>query len=147
MSHSTHTSQAARPIRRGMAAALTVFAVLLCVACDTARVPTIGTAGTATPDASLRALTISAGPLTPAFDSAKTSYVVAVATTTATTTVTPAATSSSSTVAVNGTVVATGATSSDIALAVGTTTIFVVVTASDSVTTRTYAITVTRAST
>jgi hypothetical protein len=147
MSHSTHDSQSARPIRRAMAAALTVFAVLLCVGCDTARVPTIGTAGSSTPDASLRALTLSAATLTPAFDSAKTSYVAAVAATTATTTVTPAATSSSSTIAVNGAVVASGATSPDIALAVGTTVIIIAVTAEDGVTTRTYTITVTRAST
>jgi large repetitive protein len=124
-----------------------VFAVLLCVGCDTARVPTIGAAGSATPDASLRALTMSAASLSPAFDSAKTSYVAAVTATTATTTVTPAATSSSSTIAVNGTIVASGATSPDIALAVGTTLIIVAVTAEDGVTTRTYTITVTRAST
>jgi hypothetical protein len=144
MSEITDTGSTTRARRRAMTTALTLVALL--VACER-HVTGIGTAGSPTPDASLRALTISAGTLTPAFDSAKTSYAVAVTTGTASITVTPTATSSGSTIVVNGAVVASGAASADIPLPVGTTTILVVVTDLDGITARTYTLTVVRAAT
>lgn len=144
MSRLSLSGQPARSARRAPYAAWAMFALAMAVGCDVGAT-SIGTAASPSPDASLRALSISAGTLTPAFDSATTSYVVAVTAGTASVTVTPAATSAGATIAVNGTVVTSGNTSPSIALAVGTTTIQVVVTGADAVTRRTYSISVVRA--
>jgi hypothetical protein len=129
-----------------MAAAL-ALALVLVVACDYAAKTSVGFGATVSADASLRALQISSGTLTPAFDSATISYVVAVPLATASITVTPTATNSGATITVNGAVVASGSLSPGIALAVGTSTILVGVTASDTTTRRTYTLTVVRATT
>ncbi len=144
MSDSTDSGRTAQNGRRAPLAAWAMFALAVAVGCDVGKT-SIGTAASPSPDASLRALSISAGTLTPAFDSARTSYAVAVTAGTASVTVTPAATSTGATIAVNGSVVTSGNTSPSIALGVGTTTIQVVVTGADAVTVRTYTISVVRA--
>ena len=98
----------------------------------------------ASADATLSALTPSAGTLDPAFDPATTGYDVAVDNATDSITLTPTATDANATVTVAGQAVASGSASQAIALAVGTTAIPVVVTAEDTTTTRTYTVTVTR---
>lgn len=131
--------------RRAAVAALWVVAVAAVVACDGRGSGLIGTAGSSSPDASLRALTVSAGTLTPAFDSAATSYsdVVTFLTESITVSATPAAAGAS--VTVNGTILPSGSLSPAIPLTAGTTTqIIVRVTASDSLTIRTYTILVVR---
>ncbi len=97
-------------------------------------------------DATLSALTISDGTLTPAFDSSKTAYTASVANSVASVTVTPTANESNATVAVNGSAVDSGTASQAISLTAGQSTdVNVVVTAQDGVTTKTYTIAVTRA--
>ena len=97
-------------------------------------------------DATLSALTISDGTLTPAFDSSTTAYTAAVANSVASVTVTPTVNESNAAVAVNGAAVDSGTASQAISLTVGQSTdVTVVVTAQDGVTTRTYTIGVTRA--
>ncbi|MFT3956772.1 MAG: cadherin-like beta sandwich domain-containing protein [Piscinibacter sp.] len=97
-------------------------------------------------DASLASLVLSQGGLSPAFAASTTAYSVSVANTVTAITVTPGTTASTATVRINGASVASGSASAAIALAVGTTTVSVVVSAEDGVTTRTYTITVGRAS-
>ena len=97
---------------------------------------------TASSDASLRGLTISAGEL--AFDSATTRYAVEVEHDVTSVTLTPTASHAAATVAVNGAAVASGSASAAIALEAGENVIEVVVTAEDG-TKRTYTVTVTRA--
>ena len=101
----------------------------------------IGRDGT---DATLSALTISQGTLTPAFDAATTSYTVDVAASVTQVQVTPTTPNdANSTVTVNGTAVDSGTNSGDITLIQGgATTIAVEVTAEDGRTTNTYTITV-----
>ncbi len=94
--------------------------------------------------ASLSALTLSSGGLSPALVSGTTSYTATVANSITSLTVTPTATSSGATIRVNGTTVGSGSTSGAISLAVGTNTVSIVVTAADGTTTRTYTLTVTR---
>jgi len=93
-------------------------------------------------DASLSALAISVGTLTPSFLASRASYVAAVSSESIE--VTPTVNNSSASVTVNGTDVTSGSSSS-IALNVGTNAISIVVTASDESTTKTYTIIVTRA--
>ena len=146
MSDSAHTGRAT-PLRpRAMAAAL-ALAVVLVAACDYGAKTSVGLGATVSTDASLRALQVSGLTLTPAFDSATTSYAVAATFATASITVTPTATNSGATIAVNGTVVASGSASPTIVLPVGTTTVIVFVTAADTTTRRTYTVTVVRATT
>ena len=96
-------------------------------------------------DATLGALTISHGTLTPAFDSSKTAYTATVANSVASVTVTPTVNESNATVAVNGSDVTSGSPSQAISLTVGqSTAVNVVVTAQDGSTTKTYTIGVTR---
>ncbi|MEP6730212.1 MAG: cadherin-like beta sandwich domain-containing protein [bacterium] len=133
--------------RRATHAALALFAITVVSSCDDIAASRIGVAAPQVADASLRSLAVSVGTLTPAFDSATTSYTVAVTAATASITVTPTASSSSSTVAVNGTFVTNGSTSPSIPLGVGSTSVIVVVLASDLTTSRTYTITVVRAAT
>ncbi|BAU52148.1 Cadherin-like beta sandwich domain protein [Mucilaginibacter gotjawali] len=90
-------------------------------------------------------LTLSAGPLTPAFATATTSYTASVANSVSSTTVTPKASDALATITVNGTAVASGSASGAIALNLGNTIITTVVKAQNGTTAKTYTITVTRA--
>ena len=101
----------------------------------------------ASPDASLRGLTLSSGELSPTFAAGTTAYTVAVANAVSMVTLTPTATSSAASIRINGVAVTSGSASAAISLAVGTTTLTVRVTAQDKVTTRSYTIVVTRAAT
>ena len=98
-------------------------------------------ASAASSDASLDLLVISAGTLTPVFDSGTMTYAAVVTNTTATVTVQPTA-APGATVTVNGTTVVSGATSTPVALSVGTNTITMVVTAGNGITQKTYTVTV-----
>ena len=94
----------------------------------------------------LSSLKMSKGTFSPTFASATTSYTDAVNNPITSVTVTPTASDPDATIQVNGTPVASGTASAAINLAVGANTINVVVTASDNVTTKTYTVTVNRAS-
>ena len=101
-------------------------------------------------DATLSALTTTAGAISPTFASGTTSYTASVANGTTSVTVTPTKTDAGATiqVRVNGgsySAVTSGSPSGALALNVGSNTINVLVTAEDTVTTITYTITVTRA--
>jgi len=93
-------------------------------------------------DATLSALALSAGGLSPTFASGTSSYTLS--TSSATTTVTATVNQAGATITVNGTAVASGAASASIPLAVGDTDITIIVTAQDGSTTQSYSITVTR---
>ncbi len=95
--------------------------------------------------ATLNALTLSAGTLSPAFASGTTSYTASVTNATSSITVTPTQTDVGSTIRVNGTVVTSGTPSGSITLSVGTNPITVAVTAQDGKTVQIYTVTVTRA--
>ena len=95
-------------------------------------------------NATLSALALSAGSLSPTFASETTSYTASVANSVLSTTVTPTRTQANATITVNGTAVTSGSASGAILLSVGSNTITVVVTAQDG-TTSTYTVTVTRA--
>ncbi len=141
----SNTPLATRLPRRAAVVTLWAVAVVAIVACDGKGSGLIGTGGTSTPSASLRSLTVSAGTLTPAFDSATVSYSDNVTFTTASITVSATPTASSSVVTVNGAVVSSGGTSPSIPLTAGTTTqVIVKVIASDTITARTYTILVVR---
>ncbi|OQP62138.1 hypothetical protein A3860_29765 [Niastella vici] len=99
----------------------------------------------ANPDATLSALAISAGSLTPTFSSSTTSYTASVANGISSITVTPTATNASAAITVNSTSVVSGNASAPISLAVGSNIITTVVTAPDGISSQTYTITVTRA--
>ncbi|GAB3257130.1 cadherin-like beta sandwich domain-containing protein [Chitinimonas naiadis] len=101
--------------------------------------------GTVSNDASLSALVLSAGSLSPAFAAATTSYTVSVTNGVSSITVTPTATSSTAVIKVNGTTVASGSATAAVSLAVGSNSLSIVVTAADGTTTRSYALTVVRA--
>ena len=96
-------------------------------------------------DANLSNLTSTSGALTPAFTASTINYTSSVANAVTSTTVTPTATNANSTIKVNGVSVASGSASSTINLNVGSNTITTVVTAQDGTTTKTYSITVMRA--
>ena len=93
-------------------------------------------------DATLSGLTLSAGTLDPAFDSATTTYTVAVANSVASVTVTPTATNAGATIAVNGGIATTAIDLPPTGTAVP---IAIVVTAADTATRMTYTVTATRA--
>ena len=95
--------------------------------------------------ATLSNLTISNGTLTPAFNSATTSYTASVPNSVIGIAVTPTFTDPNATITVNGTPVVSGAASGNILLAVGPNTITTAVTAQDGTTTDTYTVVVTRA--
>ena len=97
-------------------------------------------------NADLASLVPSAATLSPAFASGTLSYTASVTNATTTITVMPTVALASATVKVNGTTVASGTASGAIALSVGPNTITTIVTAQDGVTTKTYTITVNRAS-
>lgn len=94
-------------------------------------------------NASLNALTISAGTLSPGFASATTGYTVIESSSTGSITVTPTQTLFGSTIKVNGTAVASGSASGAIALSAGSNTITIAVTKAGN-TPVTYTLTVTR---
>lgn len=96
-------------------------------------------------DATLSALALSSGTLSPSFAAGTTSYTASAANAVSSITVTPTVNESHATVKVNGTTVTSGSPSGAIALAVGANTITVLVTAQDGTTTQTYTVTVTRA--
>lgn len=95
-------------------------------------------------DATLSALTLSAGTLNPSFSSTTTSYSAAVTSDVSSVTVSPVTTDSNATVRVNNTTVTSGS-SATVSLATGANTITVMTTAADGVTTMSYTVTVTRA--
>ena len=114
------------------------IASLLVLACT-------GTALALSTDANLSALTPSAGTLDPVFDSGTTSYTASVPYATASMTVTPTAADAGATITVNGNPVTSGSPSGAISLSVGANVITTEVTAEDTVTIKTYTLTVTRA--
>jgi len=95
-------------------------------------------------DATLSALTISNGTLSPSFSSGTTAYTNSVGNLVSSVTITPTSNESHATITVNGAPVISGYASSAVSLSVGSNTITVIVTAQDG-TTKTYTITVTRA--
>lgn len=95
--------------------------------------------------ATLSALALSSGTLSPAFTSGTSSYTASVANSVTSMTVTPTRTQANATITVNGTSVTSGSASGAISLSVGSNIITVVVTAQDGTTTGTYTVTVTRA--
>lgn len=100
---------------------------------------------TASTDASLSALTLSEGALSPDFASGTDDYTASVGNSVSSVTITPTASHSGATITVNGNSVTSGAASGEIALNVGENTIEIEVTAQDGTTTNTYTVTVTRA--
>ncbi len=97
-------------------------------------------------DATLSGLGISAGALSPSFAPATTTYTVNVANAVASVTVTPTVNETNASVKVNGNSVTSGSPSGAIPLNnIGANTITVVVTAQDGITTKTYNVTVNRA--
>ncbi len=103
------------------------------------------TVGPASNDANLSDLTLSQGTLSPTFSSSTTSYTANVLNGVTSLTVTPTASQAGSTITVNGSPVTSGSSSSPIALNVGANTVLTVTLAQDASTTKTYTITVTRA--
>jgi gliding motility-associated-like protein len=98
-------------------------------------------------NANILQLKLSSGTLSPSFAQATVSYTASVANAVSSITVTPAASDAANAVIkVNGTVVASHTASGAIPLSVGSNTVTLVCTAQDGVTTKTYTITVTRAS-
>jgi len=100
----------------------------------------------ASSDATLSALTTSAGALSPAFDSGTLPYTVTVPSTTGSITLTPTVNESHASVTVNGGAVTSGTSSPALNLNVGDNSETVVVTAQDGTTTKTYTVTVHRLS-
>jgi hypothetical protein len=94
-------------------------------------------------DASLSALSIDSGTLSPGFSSGTTSYTASVSNATSSITVTPTVNQANATVQVAN-IATTSGTGRSVSLSVGSNSIYVVVTAQDG-STRTYTITVTRA--
>jgi hypothetical protein len=95
-------------------------------------------------NATLSNLALSSGTLSPSFASGTTSYTATVSNATSSITLTPTLADGNATVQVNGVTAASGIASGAIALAVGSNSIGTVVTAQDGVTTKTYAVIVTR---
>ncbi|MDQ6609230.1 MAG: cadherin-like beta sandwich domain-containing protein, partial [Bacteroidota bacterium] len=116
----------------------------------------VGTGGTSRVDnftvtgssnnANLSNLVLSAGTLIPSFSSSTTSYTASVANSVTSITITPTASDANATIKVNGTTVSSGSASSPISLNTGNNIINTVVTALDGTTTKTYTVTVNRAS-
>ncbi|WP_411345859.1 cadherin-like beta sandwich domain-containing protein [Paenibacillus sp. WLX1005] len=112
---------------------------------STTKTYTIIVTRAASANATLSALSISAGTLAPTFSSTTTNYSSNVTNSTTSTTITPTSSDSNATITVNGTATTSGSSSSSIPLAVGTNTVQVAVTAQDGNTTKTYTISITRA--
>jgi hypothetical protein len=98
----------------------------------------------ASSDATLSALTISSGTLSPAFVPGTTNYTANVAYSVSSVNVTPMVNQADAVVTVNGVTTASG-TPSAVVLSVGVNTIHILVTAQDATTTKTYTLTITRA--
>ncbi|OOQ57997.1 cadherin-like beta sandwich domain-containing protein [Mucilaginibacter pedocola] len=96
-------------------------------------------------DASLSAVTISAGTLSPAFAPGTTAYTATVPNATTGITITPSSTDANAVITVNGVTVASGASSATLPLVVGSNNVTVQVTAADGVTVNTYTFAITRA--
>lgn len=94
----------------------------------------------------LTGLSFSLGTLSPSFVSTVLNYVLTVPNGTTSITATPTKDAAAATIKVNGTTVTSGSPSGSISTPVGITPITVVVTGDDGVSTRTYAVTATRAS-
>ncbi len=99
---------------------------------------------TTSDNASLAGLSLSAGTLTPGFESSTTSYSAVVPYATSQITVTPVAGNASATIRVQGVTVTSGAASAPVALAVGNTTITLVLTPQGAAFSKTYTVMVTR---
>jgi len=112
----------------------------------TTKTYTLTVTRSASSNANLSTLGQSVGGLTPSFSSNTTSYTDKVSNATATITLKPVSSDAHATIKVNGTAVTSGTMTAPIALAVGSNLITTVVTAQDSTTTKTYTLTVTRAS-
>jgi len=112
----------------------------------TTRTYTLKVTRAASSNANLSAFKISNGTLTPAFATGTITYTASVVNGVASMTVIPTAADVTATITVDGTAVTSGSASGAIALAVGSNTITTVVTAQDGTTTKTYTLTVTRAS-
>jgi alpha-tubulin suppressor-like RCC1 family protein/phosphodiesterase/alkaline phosphatase D-like protein len=95
-------------------------------------------------NATLSALALSSGTLSPAFAASTTAYTATVPYATSALTLTPAVADSNASVKVNGVTVASGSASASIPLSLGDNTLTAVVTAQDGSSTLTYLITVTR---
>jgi hypothetical protein len=106
----------------------------------------IGGFVTLSSDATLSALSLSAGTLIPGFSTSTYLYNFSVSNEVASTTVTPTATQGGAAISVNGTTVLSGNASSAIPLNVGSNSIVTSVMAQDGVTTHIYTVTVTRLS-
>ena len=98
----------------------------------------------ASSDADLSGLTLSAGTLDPAFARDSLSYTATVANSIDSLTIMPTSNHNGATITVNGTSVSSGSASSAISLSVGENTITIVVAAEDGKTTKTYTVTVER---
>ncbi|MCX8005386.1 MAG: cadherin-like beta sandwich domain-containing protein [Burkholderiaceae bacterium] len=96
-------------------------------------------------DAALTALVPSVGALSPSFAAATTSYDLALDNGSSTLAFTATASNANASIRINGVTVASGSSSGAIAIAVGTTVITIAVTAEDGISSRSYAINVTRA--
>ncbi len=110
--------------------------------------PAFSLAVAATPlsnDASLSALELSSGTLSPSFASGTKNYAANVPGSTASVTLTPTASSPYATIRVNGTIVGSGSASPAIPLAGGINSLTILVTAEDGVTASSYTVAVTRA--
>lgn len=94
--------------------------------------------------ATLAALSLSSGTLTPAFNAAITDYIASVPNSVGSITVVPATASNKASVSVNGRLVVSGQASGAISLDVGENVITTIVTAEDGTTTVTYTVRVTR---
>ncbi len=101
------------------------------------------TRAASTNNALLANLTVSAGALTPVFDSATTSYTMSVINAVSALTVTPTKADASASITVNGVAVTSGTASQSVPLNVGTTVITTIVTSANA-TTKTYTLTITR---
>jgi alpha-tubulin suppressor-like RCC1 family protein len=113
---------------------------------DTYTVVVTRAAPPASTDATLSALTVSGGTLTPTFAAGATAYTATVGSSVTSLTVTPTANESHATITVNGQAVTSGSASQAIPLSVGSNTVTIIVTAQDGTTTDTYTVTVTRLS-
>ena len=133
--------------RRIMRLAACAAAVLTLSHCEGNGSGLLGAVNTPSADATLSALALSSGTLTPAFAATTTSYAATVTNATSTVTVTPTTTKANAVVTVNGTTVTSGSASAPINLVVGTNTIAVIVTAEDGSTKGSYVISVVRAAT
>ncbi len=116
---------------------LTILALLLVCGESAAQ-------NTASSDADLSGLTLSAGTLDPAFARDSLSYTATVANSVTSLTVTPTSNHDGTTITVNGASVSSGKASRAISLNVGENAIAIVVTAEDGTTTKTYTVIVAR---